>query len=98
MYELDSHRGGRGIRHKVRKIFHIKIQFNTQKRQKSGPPLDFLTTPSTPLKRNWPKPQGPPLDFQLLCIYECARHESINCYIIVENDRDKAKEKLDFKF
>ncbi len=38
-----------------------------------GDPLDFLTTPSTPLKIIWPKPQGPPpLDFQLLCIYvEC---------------------------
>jgi hypothetical protein len=37
------------------------------------PPLDFLTTPSTPLKRIWPKPQGHPpplLDFQLLCIYD----------------------------
>ncbi len=36
------------------------------------PPTDFLTTPSTPLKRICQKPQGPPppLDFQLLCIYD----------------------------
>jgi len=48
---------------------------NAIKHEKSGPRLDFLTTPSTPLKRIWPKPQGPPrppLDFQLVCIYDSA--------------------------
>ncbi len=36
------------------------------------PPPDFLTTPSTPLKRICQKTPRtpPPLDFQLLCIYE----------------------------
>ena len=34
-----------------------------------GDPLDFLTTPNTPLKIIWPKPQGPLMNFQLLCIY-----------------------------
>jgi hypothetical protein len=27
---------------------------------KKGDPLDFLTTPSTHLKRIWPKPKDPP--------------------------------------
>ncbi len=33
--------------------------------KKRGPPLDFLTTPSSPLKRIWSKL----LYFQLMCIY-----------------------------
>ncbi len=38
---------------------------------KHDPPHDFLTTPSTPLKRICQEnPRTPPLDFQLLCIYE----------------------------
>jgi hypothetical protein len=37
--------------------------------------LDFLTTPSTPLKRIWQKNKDPPLDFQLQCIYAFA------CYV-----------------
>jgi hypothetical protein len=43
-----------------------------QKKLEKGDPHGFLTIPSTPLQRIWPKPQGQPpptLDFQLLCIY-----------------------------
>jgi len=29
-------------------------------KHEKGDPLDFLTTPSTPLKIIWPIPQGPP--------------------------------------
>ncbi len=36
------------------------MQLNMKKGKKSRPPLDFLTTPSTPLNIIWPKPQGLP--------------------------------------
>jgi hypothetical protein len=49
---MHTGRGGRG---KVRKI----ITKNAITHEK-GDPLDFLTAPSTSLKRIWPKPQGPP--------------------------------------
>ena len=50
----------------VRKI----VTKNAIKHEKRGPPSpDFLSTPSTPLKRIWPRPP-PLLDFQLLYIYE----------------------------
>jgi hypothetical protein len=44
---------------------------------KHDPSPDFLTTPSTPLKRICRKPPGPPpppLYFQLLCIYAITDH------------------------
>jgi hypothetical protein len=62
---IDAHRGAGGRRgFKGSKFFHK----NEIKHEKADP-LDFLTTPSTPLKRIWPKPLVPPpplLDFQLL--------------------------------
>ncbi len=68
--------GGRGRGHIVQTLLHtneIKHEKGKkrQKKGKKGEPLYFLTTPSNPLKRSWPKPQGPPppLYFQLLCIY-----------------------------
>ena len=33
---------------------------NAIKHEKRDPPLDFLTTPNTPLKRIWPTPKWPP--------------------------------------
>ncbi len=46
-----------GERGKVRTIWSkTKMQKNTKK----GDPLDFLTAPSSPLKRIWLKLQGPP--------------------------------------
>ncbi len=35
---------------------------------KKGPPR-FSDNPKYPLNKIWPKPQGPTLDFQQLCIY-----------------------------
>jgi hypothetical protein len=37
-------------------------------KHEKGNLLDFLIAPSTPLKRIWPKPQRPLLDFQILFI------------------------------
>jgi hypothetical protein len=57
------HTGGGGGEGYGPKNCQIKMQYNTEK----GDTLDFPTTPSTRLKRIWPRPQGP---FQLLCIYD----------------------------
>ncbi len=70
-------RGGRGAPHVPPiKIFEKLPQKNVIKHD--SPPPDFLTTPSTPLKKKFaPKnPRTPPpLDFQLLCIYDSIRFE-----------------------
>ena len=60
---IDVDRGDReGVRFK-------KFGHKNKTKHEKGAPLDFLTTPSTNLKRIRPKPQGRPLDFQLPCIY-----------------------------
>jgi hypothetical protein len=47
--------GGRGC--KVQKLLHTnEIK---HKKGKKGDPLDFLKTPSNPLKIIWPNPPGP---------------------------------------
>jgi hypothetical protein len=57
---IDAHRGwggGGGVRPE-------NLSHKNAIKHDKGDPLDFLTTPSIPLKRIWPKPQGPPtLDF-----------------------------------
>ncbi len=42
---------------------------------KKGTLIRFSDKPKDPLKRIWPKPQGPPLDSQLLCIYVNVNNE-----------------------
>ncbi len=61
---------GRGAPHVPPiKIFEKLLHKNAIKHD--TPPPDFLTTPSTPLKRICQKtPRTPPLDLQLLCIYD----------------------------
>ena len=64
-----SHRCTQGEGGGPKNMF-IKMQLKLLNTKKETP-LDFLTTPSTPLKIICPKSPGPPpLDFQLLCIYE----------------------------
>jgi len=52
--------GGSGVR------FKTLGRKNAIKHEKGTPTLDFLTTPINPLKRIFTKPEGPPMDFQLL--------------------------------
>jgi hypothetical protein len=48
----------RGRLPRSEKLSHKNV-IKHKKGEKSGPHLDFLTTPSTPLKKIWSKPQGP---------------------------------------
>jgi hypothetical protein len=48
----------RGRLPRSEKLSHKNV-IKHKKGGKSGPHLDFLTTPSTPLKKIWSKPQGP---------------------------------------
>jgi hypothetical protein len=57
--EGEGREGGGG---RVQKLSH-KNAIKHKKDQKVDHPLDFLTSPSTPLKRSWPKLQGPPSGF-----------------------------------
>ncbi len=49
-----------------------KMSIKTAIKQKEEDPPRFSDSPKYPLKRIWPKPQGPlppPPSFKLLCIY-----------------------------
>jgi hypothetical protein len=65
---------------KDRKIWSFKCNKTLK-----GDPLDFLTTTSTILKRIWPRPQGPSLDFQLMCIYDRANEQMSYCQNVCNN-------------
>jgi len=62
---IYNHKCTRGEGGKVRKMSHK----NAIRHEKGDPP-DFLTTPRTSLKRNWPKPKRtPPIFLYILYIY-----------------------------
>jgi hypothetical protein len=56
--KIDAQGGGGG-----RGLWSEKLSHKNSIKHEKVDPLDFLTTPSTPLKRIWPKPQGPPPGF-----------------------------------
>ncbi len=68
-------RGGGGVV-SSKKLSH-KNAIKDKKRQQSGPPPRFSDNPKYPPKTIWPEPQGPPLDFQLLCIYGSGGTEEV---------------------
>ncbi len=49
-----------------------KLSHKDTLKHEKGDPLGFLTTPSTPLKRIWSKPQGPPWISNYCASMQCA--------------------------
>jgi len=80
--------GGRGVQKIVTKEYN--------KTRKKGTVLDFLTTPSTTLKRTWPKPQGPPwisnywtsMSLRLAIYFQDATHDEAQRKLL-ERRREK---------
>jgi hypothetical protein len=67
--DIDAH-GGVGGGRKSKYVSH-----KNAKNTKKGTLIRFSYKPKHTLKRIWPKPQGPPLDSQLLCIYVNVNNE-----------------------